>query len=234
MRILVMMAAVAVLASTAADAQVPARGPAQDAINNLLDPIRWAPIETFDVAGVRLGMTPQEARAALVSKGFTPRATDPSQPSWAALVSERVADRRGGRSDASTVARFTMAEGPQGEHIEVWYAPTRAGARVANVTYTIPSNRMEAQAFLDSVTSKYGKPSFTERTKRFYCSRGRDSRASCWRLGDTANRPGLLASSEFAVRTIDLTEGSDTADARKQQLAGEVEAAAPKDAKASF
>ncbi|TCM07371.1 hypothetical protein C8J41_103279 [Sphingomonas sp. PP-CC-3G-468] len=127
-----------------------------------------------------------------------------------------------------------MAEGPQGEHIEVLYAPTRAGARVANVTYTIPSNRMEAQAFLESVTSKYGKPSFTERTKRFYCSKGRDSRASCCLLVDTANRPGLLASSEFALRTIKLTEGGDTADARRQQLAGEVEAAAPEDAKASF
>ncbi len=234
MRTPVIIAVVAVIASTAVDAQVPARGPAQDAINNLLDPIRWAPIDTFDLAGVRLGMTPQEARAALVAKGFKPRVEDPTQQSWAARVSERVATRRGGRIDSSTVTGFTMAGGPQGERIEVWYAATKVGARVANVNYTIPSDRMEAQAFLSGVTSKYGKPSFTERTKRFYCSKGRDSRASCWHLGDTADRPGLLAATEFALHSISLTEGSSTSDARKQQLAAEVEAAAPKDAKASF
>lgn len=45
-------------------AQVNPNPPLAKALNSLFgDGIDWAPVKTFDVAGVRLGMSPEEARA---------------------------------------------------------------------------------------------------------------------------------------------------------------------------
>jgi hypothetical protein len=79
-------------------------------------------VADFDIAGVKLGMTPEQVRPALVRAGFKPRASDPSQDSWETRIAAEVAKRRAQTRPAATkVPTFTMATGPRGEHLEIWY-----------------------------------------------------------------------------------------------------------------
>jgi len=89
-----------VLVSTSpADAQASIDSPGAKFINRLLTGgPRWTPVSTFDVAGVRLGMTPQEARTALKGAGFSLQATDPMQDAWSSVVSRRAAERGAGKA----------------------------------------------------------------------------------------------------------------------------------------
>lgn len=231
----ILSAVISVVSAESAEAQTSARGPLQDAINNLVDPIRWSSLDSLDVAGVQLGMTPTQARSVLASKGFEVRAEDATQPSWNALVSAKVLERRSGAAaDRTTIPSFTVARGSQGERIEVWYGATRTGVEVTAVNYSIPANHMAQTAFLEGVVAKYGRPTFAQPRKLIFCTRGSDSRASCAHLGDVTDRPGIIASASHGVHTIKLMEGSGPSEARKARLAADVEKAAPPNAQATF
>jgi hypothetical protein len=224
-------AALAASTSTTVGAQFPGDSPGAKLVNKLLgDHPRSAPVSTFAVAGVTLGMSPEEARAALTKAGFTPRAEDPTQDAWSAVVSQRAADRIGGKVERTKVPMFTMAEGPQGEHIEVWYSATEAGAKASSVKYQMPTNRMERVAFASSATAKYGKPTFEDRTRALYCTKGEPTCTS-WQNKDL---PYLSVESSFANHEIELRQGQRYGAEMKARMAAAVEAAAPKNAKASF
>lgn len=227
-----LLCATALAASSApADAQFPSDSPAAALVNKLLgDHPRSAAVSTFSVAGVTLGMSPAEARAALTKAGFTPRAEDPTQDAWSALVSRKAAERIGGRVDQAKVPMFTMAEGSQGERVEVWYSATEEGAKASGIQYSIPSNRMERDAFLSSATRKYGRPTFEYSLKRIYCTKGEQTCTS-WQNKEL---PYMVVETGYSSYGIDLQMGGRYGDERKARMAAAVEAAAPKNAKASF
>jgi hypothetical protein len=229
------MAACAVLfMAGSVQAAVPARGPVQDAINNLLDTMHWIKWEDLVVAGVKLDMSPEQARSALIAKGFTPKAEDPTQDSWSAKVNEGLVARGKGTGDKSKVPLFTMASGSQGERIEVWYAATASGARVSSVKYQIPSNRMDNARFLASADARYGRATYQSAKTRVYCTKGSDSRSSCSASGMVMGRPGLIVDAAFSLNTLRLEEGDAPREVRKQRMAAEIEAKAPRNAAASF
>lgn len=224
-------AASAATTSTTAGAQFPGDTQAAALVNKLLGAHpRSAPVATFAVAGVSLGMSPAEARAALTKAGFTPQAEDPMQDAWSAVVSQRAAERVGGRVEQAKVPMFTVAEGSQGERVEVWYAATETGAKAASVKYLMPTNRMERAAFKSSATAKYGRPTFEDPTRALYCTKGEQTCTS-WQNQEL---PYLSVESSFANHEIDLLQGQRYGAEMKMRMAAAVEAAAPKNAKASF
>jgi hypothetical protein len=191
---------------------------------------RWAPVSTLDVGGVTLGMTPDQARAALRDAGIVPNAEDPMQDAWSAVVSQRAAERMGGTVDHLKVPMFTRAKGAQGETVEVWYAATREGPRASSVKYQMPTARMGKAAFLTGVAKKYGRPTFQEAAKGIWCSKPEKVCASYV----NQQLPTLIVESSHTFHEVDLTIGRLYRDEQKASTAAAVEATAPKDAKASF
>ena len=191
---------------------------------------RWAPVDTFDVAGVRLGMTPEEARAALRTAGFVPPATDPTQDSWSSTLSRRRAERLGGKVDESRVAMFTRAASPQGEQVEVWYAATAEGARASSVEYRMPTGRMERTAFVSATSAKYGRPTTQDPVRNLYCTKGE---GSCVTHSNKA-LPHLQTEIDYSAYVVTLREGGAYDADLKARMAAAVEAVAPRNAKASF
>lgn len=214
-----------------AAAQASANSPGAKFFNRLLTSgPRWASVDTFDVAGVRLGMTPQQTRTALKDAGFTPRATDPTQDSWASMVSRRAAERIGGRVDETKVPMLTRASGPQGETVEIWYAATEEGARATSIEYMVPTKRMERATFAAGLSAKYGRPTVRDAARDLYCTKGE---GSCVAYQNKA-LPYLLAESGYEVHSVRLAEGVGYAEEMKGRMAAAVEAEAPRKAKASF
>ena len=223
--------ALAMASSSPAAAQARADSAGARFFNKLLSAgPRWAPVDTFDVAGVRLGMTPEETRSALKAAGFNPRATDPTQDSWGSTVSRRAAERIGGKVDETKVPMLTRASGPQGEQVEVWYAATEGRARATSIEYMVPTKRMARATFGSGVSAKYGRPTVQEAARVLYCTKGE---GSCVSYQNKA-LPHLLAESGYEVHSVKLAEGVGYAEDLKARMAAAVEAAAPRNAKASF
>jgi hypothetical protein len=188
----------------------------------------------LDIAGVKLGMTPEQVRPALVRAGFMPRASDPDQDSWEGRIAAEVAKRRPGtRSTATKVPMFTMARGPRGEHVEVWYYSSPSGAAASSIKFEIPADQMTAAAFYNGVLEKYGRPTVRPFGKdMLYCSAGEPA-GSCVSLGNK-RKTYLHAESGYKNHSLYLAEGADAAEARKAAFWAEVERRAPKDARPSF
>jgi hypothetical protein len=112
---------------------------------------------TFDVAGVKLGMSPDEAKASLARLSY--KVTRISEvPSFDQEVRAEAA-RRQGRSlpnmrDAG-VSRIT-AIGPHQEYIEVHFLQQPDGSRVGGVTVDVPTTAITREAFWRQVEAKYG------------------------------------------------------------------------------
>jgi hypothetical protein len=191
-------------------------------------------VSHLDIAGVKLGMTPEQVRPALVRAGFTPRASDPDQDSWEGRIAAEVAKRRPGtRSTAKKVPMFTMARGPRGEHLEIWYHSGPAGAKASTIKYQVPADQITGSAFYEGVLVKYGRPTVRSFGKdMLYCSAGEPA-ASCVTLGNK-QKPYLHAESGYKIHTLYLAEGADASEARKGAFRAEVERRAPKDARPSF
>ena len=192
--------------------------------------MNWSSVEDLDVAGVKLRMSPVQVRTALKAGGFTPRATDPDQNSWSSLVAEKLAERGVAKIDNTKVPMFTMAKGPQGESIEVWYAATPRGAEVTSVKYQLPTNRMEKQAFISGVLGKYGMPTAKTLTTMLYCSAGE---TRCVSMGNKV-LPYVSAVADYSFYEVYLHNGSKYREDYKAEMANVVELRAPKRAKATF
>jgi hypothetical protein len=196
---------------------------------------RAAPVVAeLDIAGVRLGMTPEQVRAALVRAGFTPRATDPDQDSWDTRIAQEVAKRRPDtRAAARKVPMFTMASGPRGEHLEIWYSAGPSGARASTIKFEISAEQMTAAAFYRGVFEKYGPPTTRGFSKDLlYCSPG-EAAASC-ASSENKRKPYLHAESDHTLHSLYLAQGTEASYAWKTAFWAEVERRAPRDARPSF
>lgn len=223
-------ACLAMTATASLDAQAYDNSPAAKLVDKLLGGPRWGSVATFDVAGVTLGMTPDEARAVLRKARFVPASDDPAQDAWSAVVSQRVAGRIGGTVDQTKVPMFTRAKGAQGETVEVWYAATQDGAHVTEVKYRMPTARMDRTEFMKATLAKYGRPTVQEGLRSIYCTKLEKICASY----ENKALPYLVVEPDYNLFVIDLMMGQRYQDERKASLSAAIETAAPKNAKASF
>lgn len=230
-KIIASIALVGLFAAAPTNAQNRSEPPLDRLIGGLLKkgPV-WSEVEEFDVAGVKLGMSPEEARAALEAKGFKPLGADKTQGSWAARLSDEVAKRRNVDTVNTTVSMLTVARGDQGERIEVWYSATPEGAVASSVQFLIPTNRMEKGFFARSVEGKYGTVTYGEAKSGIFCSKG-EEKCRPWEVQAS---PFLKVDSGYSFYEVYLAYGSDFKAGLKAQMVAQVESAAPKDAVATF
>lgn len=131
-----------IVLATAAPAQRPAVGP-----------------PGMDVAGVRLRMTPAEAKTALATAGY--RMQEPSMVDSFQQKVRREADARLGRPMAypkSAGMSAIVAFGPKQERAEVIFAQTPAGSVVGGVTVDVPQTSITSLDFVAQAKAKYGSP----------------------------------------------------------------------------
>jgi hypothetical protein len=127
---------------------------------------------SFDVAGVKLGMSPDEAKASLARASYKVTGISDVQSFDQEVRSE--AARRKGRSlpSARDVGVYRIAAtGPHQEYMEVHFLQQPAGSRVSGVTVEIPTTAITSDAFWRQVTTKYGAPGARKQgVEMFWCS----------------------------------------------------------------
>lgn len=199
----------------------------------------------LDVAGVRLGMSASEARAALTKAGYAMPATNGVSygPSFAARVRAEAARRRTGAttSPAMTDRVTTQLQGvgPNRETITVGLAAVPAGGSiVTNVFLTMPQDVMKGDAFLRQVVAKYGKPdgSRDQGMTLAWCSA--PLKSVCGTITPFQRRPEALPTLKASVvyndNTIRLEDGTEQDRERERAYAAAVDGAAPKTDRAAF
>ncbi|KQN25299.1 hypothetical protein ASE86_03380 [Sphingomonas sp. Leaf33] len=199
----------------------------------------------LDVAGVRLGMSASEARAALVKAGYAMPATNGVSygPSLAARVRAEAARRRTGSATSPAMSDRVMTQlqgvGPNRASITVGLTATPAGgSTVTSVFLTMPQEVMKGDAFLRQVVAKYGKPdgSRDQGMTPAWCSA--PLKSVCGTSTPFQRRPealpNLKASVVYNDNTIRLQDGAEQDRERERTFAATVDGAAPKTDRAAF
>ncbi|MEH3036595.1 MAG: hypothetical protein PGN23_08950 [Sphingomonas adhaesiva] len=233
------LAAAAIVIAAATAAGTPAAATPQ-AVNGV-----ETPTFPLDVAGVRLGMSASEARAALVKAGYAMPATNGVSygPSFAARVRAEAAQRRTGAATSPAMSDRVMTQlqgvGPNRETITVVLTAAPAGgSTVTSVFLTMPQGVMKGDAFLRQVTAKYGKPdgSRDQGMTLAWCSA--PLKSVCGTITPFQRRPealpNLKASVTYNDNTIRLQDGTEQDRERERAFAAAVDRAAPKTDRAAF
>ncbi len=199
----------------------------------------------LDVAGVKLGMSASEARAALVKAGYAMPATNGVSygPSFAARVRAQAAQRRTGVPSSPTMTDRVTTQlqgvGPNRETITVGLTAAAAGgSTVTSVYLTMPQDVMKGDAFLRQVVAKYGRPdgSRDQGMTLAWCSA--PLKSVCGTITPFQRRPGALpnltASVVYNDNTIRLQDGTEQDRDRDRTFAATVDGAAPKTDRAAF
>lgn len=185
----------------------------------------------FDVAGVRIGMSPAEARNALVARGYTVGADNTDTMGYHYWLESALRERNSAHPYPQSVRRvrgFT-GSGPAGETIVVSFHDTPSGAQVREVSLGIDPRRTDTSGVRRDVMAKYGQPTVA-----------RDSLASAWWCRSTeirCDRVGytdtVLEFSETGGVTIRLTDENRMRRETDAAIAAEVDRRYPRRA-ASF
>lgn len=234
-----MFAAAAIVIAAATAAGAPAAATPQ-AVNGV-----ETPTFPLDVAGVRLGMSASEARAALIKAGYAMPATNGVSygPSFAARVRAEAARRRTGAATSPAMTDRVMTQlqgvGPNRETITVGLTAAPAGgSTVTSVYLTMPQDVMKGDAFLRQVVAKYGKPdgSRDQGMTLAWCSA--PLKSVCGTITPFQRRPGALpnlkASIVYNDNTIRLQDGTEQDRDRERAFTAAVDDAAPKTDRAAF
>lgn len=206
-----------------------------------------APASTFplDVAGVRLGMSADAARAALTKAGYSIPATNGISygPSFAASVRAEAARRQTGAATSPAMADRVVTKlegyGPTREAITVSLVALPAGdSNVTDVHLRIPQDVMTGDAFLRQVSAKYGQPDGKKDQGMTLAWCTAPLKPVCGSITPFQRRPealpNLTASVIYNDNTIRLADGTDQDRERERAFAAAVERAAPKTDRAAF
>lgn len=186
---------------------------------------------TFDVVGVKLGMTPDQAIAALEEKGFSVLSTS-EQRDWEAQLADEMKKRGYEGKFGGRVAAMTRASGPQDERIDVWYAATIEGARVASINYSAKPDRISGDAFRSGLRSKHGEATADYGARKIYCSQGEKT---CTPILGSGELPHMKVQMDrFVLYSIDLLEGKESRSRRQTQFTSALETRAPKSSRTTF
>ena len=195
----------------------------------------------LDVAGVRLGMSPEAAKAALSRAGYRiESASDTS--SFAQIVGLQASQRRGRQpvfgKDMGTDE--VVAIGPHQERAEVHFLQRPAGSSVAGVIVDIPTTAMTSDAFWRQTFAKYPKPETvrSQGTEAYWCSVevGTNCGLSFVASGPMSTDYPLLTASSGSVGggRLRLQVGQRAYDAQHAEVEAAVVRLVPKTSSAAF
>jgi len=187
---------------------------------------------SFDVAGVKLGMTTDAVRRALAAAGYAVERTDHGMPfgdnvAVAAAQAQGLSAINIGKD--SSVSQI-VGRGPHAEHIEIGFDQWPAGAFVSSVSLSVMPERQTVADFQAQIEGKYGKPSLKTDALSFqWCTPGEKG---C----DRMSLPQLptLRVGYSTPYSIFLNENGEVASQLKAVFKAAVEARAPKIKRSAF
>lgn len=191
-------------------------------------------VRTFDIAGVRLGMTYSEAEEALVKAGYPETWDDQLVDTFEQKVRDAVSVRTGVRpsQDREQARGGTIGSTlPTGERVTVRFAATPDGIRVSEVKFLLSKDRMDPSVFEGLAVEKYGKESYAHsgQLEHRWCSVDEENcHAQKFKSAPS------LSTGTFVQNSLTLSEGTkfwnNLKDAERQAL----EARSPKARSATF
>ncbi|KTW12359.1 hypothetical protein NS258_10465 [Sphingomonas sanguinis] len=194
---------------------------------------------TMDVAGIRLGDTPQQVKAALQQAGYKVNETRKTE-SFAQRVAVEVANRKGLAAPNPTYAGIgtIIAIGPHQERADIQFAQIAGGDSVSRIEVTIPGTAMGEAAMKAQLTAKYGKPDAVkdQGLTWHWCAPQAAKICGMTYTGgelDTA-WPTLRGSTAMGTNSIILEAGTDADRRLKQAFEAAILARAPKTDRAAF
>lgn len=195
-------------------------------------------VRAFDVAGVRLGMTLEEARTALVKAGFQVRESALSEDSWEQRIRDEVERRQGARDTRPRLRHpyALQATGSRQQKVTVGIGAGPEGARVSSVEYSIPRDQIAIEDFNANVVGKYGPPHVKGgyENEMHWCTvkEQRCALSTSLRYPNLSVRSALLPPNTHQIK---LRGNDRDEDARlKAAFAAEVERRAPKTRDTAF
>lgn len=191
-------------------------------------------IHQFDIAGVRLGMTYEDAEEAVLKAGYPDIWADKLVDTFEQLVRDDVSSRTGARSNDPRDQALGGTIGsalPSGESLSVAFAATPEGLRVSEVTFIIDQDRMDPRTFEGLALKKYGQESYGHagQLEHVWCSIGEES---CRVL--TYKKDANLKASTFVQNSLTLSEGTRFWERLDKARADELDLRAPKAKRAAF
>lgn len=169
-------------------------------------------IETFNVAGIRMGMTPEEAEAALTERGFQTNFKTVEYTVFSDGVRDEARKLKQPMPElAAQEGRLgSFAQDSKGNSVGVEFIHLMEGPRVAGVRLTFDKNTNDYNTLPDDVISSYGTPTIDKRDLLdvFWCSnRGAKCEAE------------YLHYYLFGEHTLKLSDGGERYNLRQAQIA---------------
>jgi hypothetical protein len=124
-------------------------------------------VASLDVAGVRLGMSPEMVQQELTRAGYALSAQGRTSD-FAARVQRRAMERRGepvdnlihkGQLKLSTDVGNQTYQTSSSQQVSIQFTATPSGMKVSEVSYQVELDYLDQSTFLDTIERKYGRPS---------------------------------------------------------------------------
>ena len=193
--------------------------------NGPLDPADASDPRNFDIAGVRLGMTPDQVKAAIAVAGYTIKNMG-EQNSFDTAVRSMVST--GPNLTRINVPIFINASGKNQQELSVEFLALPEGPRVHRIEYQMNSMDMTEEAFGAQIFRKYGDTATTdEGSSRKWCTA---NNVECHPLTKQANMEVDLQ--RKFIRLEDEDEARQTALDKRLQF--EIDKRKPKVEEAQF
>lgn len=192
-------------------------------------PAAMSPL-SMDVAGVRLGMPIERARAALAAASYSCRPFG-SEADFAARVAAEVKSRTGARGPVPHTAGTMQFDcrGPNGEGLTVRFAQTEAGGVVDDFALRIDGRTVDLPAVRRQLTAKYGRPRIGDELRGSWCDAG-------YRCGEGvifSEGPTVIIDTSNAV-TILAARGTRAGEADAAAVRAAADRLTPKKTRAAF
>lgn len=201
-------------------------------------PVTAAPplykVSNLDVAGVRLGMTPDEVQQVLSGSGYT-LSSQRRSLDFAGRVERGAMERRGEHIGPRTRLSGDIGSegytGPSSQIVSVIYGPSPTGQGVTDVTYKVQHDYLEEATFFQTVRNKYGPPSQT--TERSEISSRSFTYCDTQDVNCRNEAPRLMAIGIYPMsmnhwRAVELREGRVAHQRREAAIAAAVDQVVPK------
>jgi len=175
----------------------------------------------FDIAGVRVGMSPDDVRKAMVKAGYRVGVVSRLE-SFGGQVAARIAELR----HQSRIAKYDttweiQATGPATESLTVDFDQWPDGPHAVVLSFRANPDRQSQDAFRSQVEARYGKPTGRALGVWRWCSPGE---RQCGPVAIPA-LPSLDA--DYQMRSLHLKIGADAAQARKALVEAEARKVVP-------
>lgn len=191
-----------------------------------------APGDARDVAGIRIGMTPDQVAAAAVRSGYR-REEVSTQQSWASRVRQEEGMRGLQKLYPAQNAEVPGSEtyGRSGsQKVHVVYTSTPRGQFVYSVRYSVSMTETTWESMMERTRAKYGRPGHSTASTLVFCLPG-ETRCDSFGLYVL---PNVVLDMLPGASWLTLSQGSRYRQAYGAALVAEIDRLHPKNERPAF